>query len=557
MNLRRKRLRLMRDTQWRGYARTAEGNPITLSQIRSVLSLSVLGNSSQDGTPSPDNPVDVVGTGVRTGNLFDAEKFKELCLKNVAGTIIDSIDGRECIVGYSSNFHDNFTGDKYSGLLDNIDNDTQYTISIAVKALSEDNTGIVIGFIYTDGTHKTKLYSKISNTYFEAFTLTSDSGKIIKTISFSYDIRRKIAVDISAFLVEGAYTADTLPPYEPYGYKVAVTAQGRNLWDRNFSDNDDNWVGNKGGYRYLNIELKPNTKYTLFVKQNNMHKGYSDYWDKKEVAFYLGEIANNWYGNVIFGNTTANNGIKTLYSFETTDVPYYFNLYISQSSTITVKEVFDELLPGIMLVEGKYTAESLPPYEPYRPPQSFNIYMPEPLHGVGDAHDTVVLDFDRHKAELVQKVNKIIMTGNESIQVYEYPQKPSYNGFSSFTLLNGKKYSREKYFSNHFGFSGSNILWIGVANYVIYFINSQFYNAEFEDKGLSNFVAFLKQQYDSGNPVTIYYDNSRYEPTTTDITALQQWDKLPQLRGTWILTASGGTEPTLKAEYYSEERSTE
>ncbi len=70
MNLRRKRLRLMRDTQWRGYARTAEGNPITLSQVRSLANLSVLGNSVQDGTPSPDNPVEVVGSGERTGNLF-------------------------------------------------------------------------------------------------------------------------------------------------------------------------------------------------------------------------------------------------------------------------------------------------------------------------------------------------------------------------------------------------------------------------------------------------------------------------------------------------------
>ena len=70
MNLRRKRLRLMRDTQWRGYARTAEGNPITLSQIRSVATLSVLGNSSQEGTPSPDNPVDVIGTGIASKNLI-------------------------------------------------------------------------------------------------------------------------------------------------------------------------------------------------------------------------------------------------------------------------------------------------------------------------------------------------------------------------------------------------------------------------------------------------------------------------------------------------------
>ena len=75
MNLRRKRLRLMRDTQWRGYARTATGNPILLSQVRSMANLSVLGNSAQSGTPSPDNPVEVVGSGERTGNLFDISQI--------------------------------------------------------------------------------------------------------------------------------------------------------------------------------------------------------------------------------------------------------------------------------------------------------------------------------------------------------------------------------------------------------------------------------------------------------------------------------------------------
>ena len=39
--------------------------------------------------------------------------------------------------------------------------------------------------------------------------------------------------------------------------------------------------------------------------------------------------------------------------------------------------------------------------------------------------------------------------------------------------------------------------------------------------------------------------------TTTDITSLQDWDALPRLKGTWILTATGGTEPTLKAAYTS------
>lgn len=99
MNLRRKRLRLMRDTQWRGYARTATGNPILLSQVRSMANLSVLGNSAQSGTPSPDNPVEVVGSGERTGNLFNAIDWncQESCsLKNTQNSLSIIVQFADC-----------------------------------------------------------------------------------------------------------------------------------------------------------------------------------------------------------------------------------------------------------------------------------------------------------------------------------------------------------------------------------------------------------------------------------------------------------------------------
>lgn len=141
-----------------------------------------------------------------------------------------------------------------------------------------------------------------------------------------------------------------------------------NLWDRAYSDVDANWVGNLGGYRYLNLKLKENTTYTLFVKQNNMHHGYSDYWDSDDnvVVFCVGENPNpnTCNGNTVFGSTTTNNP-KQVYSFTTTEAPYYFKLFIRNYNDITVKQVFDELLPGIMLVEGSYTADTLPAYEPY------------------------------------------------------------------------------------------------------------------------------------------------------------------------------------------------
>ena len=66
--LRRKYMALMRGVNFRGYLRKASGYPLTLTDCMDsdIVSLSVAGNAVQDGTPSPDAPVEVVGVGDKT-----------------------------------------------------------------------------------------------------------------------------------------------------------------------------------------------------------------------------------------------------------------------------------------------------------------------------------------------------------------------------------------------------------------------------------------------------------------------------------------------------------
>lgn len=76
MTLRRKRMILM-DGQWYGYLRTASGNPLTLQNAKRLRKLTIYGNAVQDGTPSPDAPVEVQLCGDRTGNLFDIGELED------------------------------------------------------------------------------------------------------------------------------------------------------------------------------------------------------------------------------------------------------------------------------------------------------------------------------------------------------------------------------------------------------------------------------------------------------------------------------------------------
>lgn len=551
MNLRRKRLRLMRDTQWRGYARTATGNPILLSQVRSMANLSVLGNSAQSGTPSPDNPVEVVGTGEKNKNLI---KVRDEITQN--GLVNSRSNGLITIVGES-----NVTGGRLNRLSDDI---ILYAGKSYTVAFYGDTNNII--------PNTTTINFSDSKTYAAYRSLKISASTTISSFTPDEDITVLMGINVNLgvynvkgyiALYEGLYNAETLPMYEPYGYKVPITAQGQNLFDVT-QISDTEYIDNDGSNIILtgyscSSSLSPN----LLLKMTGL---------KPEDTFTTSKI-----GEIISGNgNSATGSIRFLRRDDTSKVFYMSSNYGSTITTGTIPDDFNDdnwgnalfygcnsgdnkkfKLSEIQVVKGEYTADTMPSYEPYKEPYKFNIYIPQPLHGVGDAHDAVVLDFDNRKAELRRTVNIITLTGDEKYKIYTNTGTPSLSGYYISEYLvesNNRPLSK----SNVFLPTGSqNAVWIGYGNKSLYFASSQFYADSLDDKGLSNFIAFIKQQYDSGNPATIYYDNSKSTPTTTDITDLQQWDNLPQLRGTWILTANGGTEPTLEAEYYSNERSIE
>ncbi|MGN1132268.1 MAG: hypothetical protein ACI4RL_05140, partial [Ruminococcus sp.] len=70
--LQRKKWAIMRAGSFHGYLRTTSGYPLTLTDSIPgyPVSLSVSGNTVQNGTPSPDNPVEVQGCGELTDDGY-------------------------------------------------------------------------------------------------------------------------------------------------------------------------------------------------------------------------------------------------------------------------------------------------------------------------------------------------------------------------------------------------------------------------------------------------------------------------------------------------------
>ena len=556
MNLRRKRLRLMRDTQWRGYARTAEGNPITLSQVRSVVSLSVLGNSSQDGTPSPDNPVEVVGTGEVTGNLFD---ISQITSKN--GGYVDN-NNKIYVTKYA--FISGITPQKFLEMTGLQIGDTLTCRAQYTQMQDYSNGARYINFVpQKSGLIGLTLFdygSSDKNNGFRVATIPSDfnNDNYYGLYFYGGNISTPIDGEVQAIwsnfaIFKGAYTAETIPQYEPYGYKVAVQASGRNLLNNNVLWTDGYYINSNGiitknTYDYFDcaystaIKVKAMADYTLGVLKsvNSQLATYNRIFECDSNGNNMVEIT---HVNSNLQNSTLNFQSQTG--------------YVRFSVTREVNTTIDDMTDNLMLLNGTYTVQTLPSYEPYKEPQSFNVYTPEQLHGAGDAHDTVILDFDRRKAELIQEVSfgefnaeENWYTNTEATNIQKYflstnIVKPG-NTYNRPILSNIAVYSpllNQKNQVNAYGFQNGNG-WIG------YCVDVNEYAT------VDDFKLYLQEMSSNDTPVRVYVD-CKFTPTTTDITALQDWDALPQLRGTWVLTAEGGTEPTLKAEYYSEERSTE
>lgn len=549
MNLRSKRLRLMRDTQWRGYARTAEGNPITLSQARSVVSLSVLGNSSQDGTPSPDNPVEVIGTGERTGNLFDISQINGAVSTMVRNENSIMLSGYSCTSNLLPETFLKMTGLKpgdtvtTSRIFDVI-NGTVNGVTGRISFTGRQDG--VSTFILIDGSDKFRSVlipdNFNNNNYTQAIFYGAVSG----------DIKEVVFTDIQ--ILKGEYTAETLPDYEPYGYKVAVQARGRNLFDLSLLENKTIGYVEDNNIYVTGYPYTTNISPEKFLEITGMQEGdtftascnvcyETDMRDSKYMVFVAkGDNKSNF----ILNFTKQGMNIKTSVVPENFNSDNYDSLYIYCGNLPNL--VIGDLrgvINQFMILKGTYTADTLPLYEPYKEPQSFNVYTTEPLQGVGDAHDTVILDFDKHKAELIQKYYRYDFSGDETIISEISANLPRF----VININANLKSERYKTPNNRFDTIGA---FDSPRDNVAFAYLNKVYIYMFSCDTAKDLREFLKN-----NTTYAYIPYPESLPTTTDITALQDWDALPQLRGTWILTASGGTEPVLKADYYSEERSTE
>ena len=291
---------------------TAKGKPLT--------AWSITGNTVQNGTPTPENPVEVQSVGDRTGNLFD-------------GLLIGGLFT-------SADFNTSGNKDVYKSIKVFLPAGT-YTFSF------DKNVNIVRLII--DGNYSQPVYTDASS-----YTITSTTNGYVG-ISFRDTTSSSTVWDVTTpiMLNEGS----TSLPYEPYGYKIPVVTRGKNLAGNYTVSSgyyyDDSGTPTASDARFirLTINVEPNTIYTI----------------SSNLKFYsIWEFNNNTKISRRVGGNSNKYTIKTTKECN--------SLRISMSNTSG--EADTSAFEWIQLEKGSTAT----PYEPYQEPITTPIYLPTPLY---------------------------------------------------------------------------------------------------------------------------------------------------------------------------------
>lgn len=552
--LRKKLQAIMACADFKGYLREVTGAPpLTLTDCMGsdLVSLSVTGNAVQDGTPSPDAPVEVQGVGERTGNLFDVEAFVAHLENNAitGGTHeIVELDGEMVLKydGYGLYDSNGQTGDFFAV---SCDANTQYTFSCTFKgsgaAWLPDTKGILaFRFEYNDGTYGACIIRNTANWTKISFTTAAD--KTLSAIyAYRYNATYAYIKDIS--LLKGSYTTDTIPPYEPYGYKVPVKVGGINLFDVS-QLTDTSSITRDGDKLILNgyacvSQLSPEK----FLKMTGLQPG-DTITTTNDTSVSKG-VANSVTGHIEF---TGRSGGAT-YMLSNSSAPYtsvipddfdseHYNNAIFYGA-VTPDENGDRIaeMSNIMIVKGTYAADTMPPFEPYHEPQTVSVYTDKPLYAVGDVGDTIIVDFDTKTATRIDRIKINELKSTDTWNDTWFPSIVKSLPSASYALTAGN------IMSNYFSINADTTEpAAAITNTAGSAIGIQRANLIDGVTDLDTFKSWL-----SDKSVYAYY--SLATPTTTDISALQDWDAMPSTwRGTVVISAGTVIQPSsMTARYYT------
>lgn len=173
-----------------------------------LLDYRIYGNTVQDDTPTPENPVDVVGCGERTENIETLTANKLIFTNGSYTTIEYTETGINIIIsGYAANFSIFSLKSITSDMIGE---------SFAVSWTGDDNTACEIGL----WDYEIAINNKFVEITRGARVITITNDMVGKDIAVRFFFSNAGTYAISNFMFTAGSTAPT--SYIPYGYKLPI-----------------------------------------------------------------------------------------------------------------------------------------------------------------------------------------------------------------------------------------------------------------------------------------------------------------------------------------------
>lgn len=533
--------------------KTASGNPITLtdSAENKPLGMKLYGWSKQDGTPSPDNPVEIESAGMKwsTGkNLINADdyysaykqadgtyKSKTVTLNDIRISLSEFV-GKEITISVKLT-----VGAKVSGVF--------------LMYISSEQKKINGSVIRTGLTGKSTLtVTPVSNTDYFVISYGSGADDVI----------------FSELQLELGSVATSYEPYtggvpKPYGDKVGVSVRGKNLFHITKESDCDKSYDNTTKRIILPGE------YLIGLSLNNYYIARDAFIDFNTDSISFIYSGNSGYGVGIGINCQKS---KTYaFSFETNKGVAYAVFYgedgafkarvlVSTYNVFFIPDYVEHVVILLTNNDGAVAgdtiwfknvqieeAKSITAYEPYRTPQYTSIITPNGLPGIPVPSNTAGITYtdangqawiadeiDFSKGKYIQRVWQAEFDGSEKRWVlYKHVQ---YSGFA-IKVLPHKKMTRRYGLCTQYKtenlHTSNEAIWIGANDDVLYVKNSRFYDASLDDGGLSNFKSHL-----AANPLVVmtYLDT----PIERDLTSaeLAEYTQLYSYKPTTVVENNSG-----------------
>lgn len=503
--------------------------PLTLLKCKGVdlVDYKIYGNSVQNGTPTPDTPIEVQSVGEKTKNLFNLEDHTTLILGYNSQIISSWVKIED---GILSNTCDLYNGGAY------LVSENSYGLEAGTYTISgkvRNSTGkIGTGIIWDDGSKNMNqnIVVGVSSEWTNfSYTFSITQFKWVTGVYFqNHGTQSKSNVQFTELMIKKSSVATE---YEPYGkYKIPVTVRGKNLYiptKTNLTQNGVTFTMNDDNTFTVNGTPTANAYFHIGSR-------FAIDTDKKYYLSGGGEKASlsaQLFVNGVQKNTvTVNTGVLEIPTTYGNEPVNEINLVINaKAGFVFENEVVKPMLSYIETDE----------YEPYVESITKNIYLDEPLRSIGEFADYI--DFENQK--VIRKIGEYAFTGDETFT--KYSEQNYYNNGSVFdifypmgaTLIYGFCNKAPRDFSKTPATIVRDYLGHVNTNRGIEFRNTND-NWGFTGSTVKEFKEWLKLQYETNNPIILNYIKKNFTETKIELS------NIPTHKGTTVIDVGTTIEPS-------------